>query len=95
MENTANNRKYILCVVRSLFGDLGFICRHEWVDYYGYALEDNRGSVDMDSVSVYYYINGHIGFIYPENWDESSKDKVLDDIKAHLYGPEFWHFKNN
>lgn len=85
MENTANNRKYILYVVRGLFNDLGFICQHKWTDYYGYALGDNRGPVDMDSISVYYYINGHIGFLYPDDWDDKSEYRVFNDIKAHMF----------
>lgn len=85
MENTANNRKYILCVVRGLFGDLGFIRQHKSINYYGYALDDNYGSVSIDAVSVYYYINGHIGFLYPDDWDESSKYMVFNDIKAHMF----------
>ncbi len=91
-EDIMDSRKeYIMCVVRGLFGDLGFIRQYKGINYYAYTLGDNYGSVSIDAVSAYYYINGHIGFLYPEDWDENSKDRVYDDIKAHM----FWHAKSN
>lgn len=85
MTNTVYNREYIMCVARDCFTMLGFTRQYNGINYSSYALGDNLGSVSTDSVSAYYYINGYIGFLYPEDWDENSEDRVFNDIKAHMF----------
>ncbi len=80
--------EYIVCAARNAFLELGFIGNaNNGPRYFAYTKEGERqdcGSVARDSMSVTYYINGHVGFLSPATFEFGDEDKVKEDISRHM-----------
>lgn len=81
--------QYITCTVRNIFTELGFEGnRFNGPKYFTYTKKGERedcGSITSDSMSVTYYINGHVGFLSPATFEFGDEGKVREDIEKHLF----------
>lgn len=81
--------QYIVCTTRNIFLELGFTGnRCNGPKYFAYTKKGERedcGSVAFDTVSVTYYINGHVGFLSPATFEFGDEEKVREDIEKHLF----------
>lgn len=81
--------EYITCAARNAFLDLGFTGNaYNGPRYFAYTKKGERedcGSVARDSMSVTYYINGHVGFLSPATFEFGDEETVKEDIARHMH----------